>query len=341
VTDTGAWQGNEALLTAVSGIRPELTAFFGCLYYAALRPEEATGLRAADCDLPATCWRKLTLTRTAPRSGAAWTRERHQPRATRPQAAPRARHPRVTIPPALVTLLRRHHDRHGTPGDGRLLSESTYGRVWQQARALGPATAASGLARRPYGLRHAALSLWLNVGARPDRRPRGHSVIVLLSTYAHCIGGQHEIANRQIERALNTQNRRSNRTTSGAADRRSRPDPVRHMSASGSHRVPRPSRRPLCTSRTWASTRPAGARVSAAQRPITGQPKSRRIWPTHGPQNTADGLRNRSSSASPALTHFSRQAADLRKHELEWWQVLGSNQRRLSRRFYRGHPHRG
>jgi hypothetical protein len=30
-----------AILTQVCHIRPELAAFFGCLYYAALRPEEA------------------------------------------------------------------------------------------------------------------------------------------------------------------------------------------------------------------------------------------------------------------------------------------------------------
>ena len=30
-----------AILTQVARTRPELAAFFGCLYYAALRPEEA------------------------------------------------------------------------------------------------------------------------------------------------------------------------------------------------------------------------------------------------------------------------------------------------------------
>ena len=41
-----------AMLDAVSRTRPELTAFFGCLYYAALRPEEAVALRTSDCHLP-------------------------------------------------------------------------------------------------------------------------------------------------------------------------------------------------------------------------------------------------------------------------------------------------
>jgi integrase len=35
----------EVLLAAVARIRPALAAFFGCLYYAALRPEEAIALR--------------------------------------------------------------------------------------------------------------------------------------------------------------------------------------------------------------------------------------------------------------------------------------------------------
>ena len=42
-----------AILAEVTRLRPELTAFFGCLYYAALRPEEAVALRQADLILPA------------------------------------------------------------------------------------------------------------------------------------------------------------------------------------------------------------------------------------------------------------------------------------------------
>lgn len=41
-----------------------------------------------------------------------------------------------------------------------MLSESVYGRAWHAARqaALGPGLAATALARRPYDMRHAALS---------------------------------------------------------------------------------------------------------------------------------------------------------------------------------------
>jgi integrase len=42
-----------AIMAQVSGIRPALVAFFGCLYYAARRPEEAVALRRHDLILPA------------------------------------------------------------------------------------------------------------------------------------------------------------------------------------------------------------------------------------------------------------------------------------------------
>ncbi len=37
-----------AILTQGARVKPELAAFFGCLYYAVLRPEEAVTLRRAD-----------------------------------------------------------------------------------------------------------------------------------------------------------------------------------------------------------------------------------------------------------------------------------------------------
>jgi integrase len=172
-----------ALLEAVARNRPEMTAFFGCLYYAALRPEEAVALRIADCHLPGSGWGMLRLTASTPRTAAAWTSSgtSYEQRGLkhRPDGAIRM----VPAPPVLVAMLRAHFTAYGIAPDGRLfrgtrggpLSGSVYGRAWQSARtlALGPELAASGLARRPYDLRHAALSLWLNAGGdpRPDRRP--------------------------------------------------------------------------------------------------------------------------------------------------------------------------
>lgn len=86
---------------------------------------------------------------------------------------------------------------------GAVVSSSTYYRVWRDARefALTPAQVASPLAGRPYDLRHAAVSLWLNGGvpATEVAERAGHSVEVLLKIYAKCIDGQREVINSKIE----------------------------------------------------------------------------------------------------------------------------------------------
>jgi len=63
----------------------------------------------------------------------------------------------------------------------------------------------SPLARRPYDLRHACLSTWLNGGVAPTQVAEWarHSVEVLLRVYANCLQGQQEIAKRRIAAALN------------------------------------------------------------------------------------------------------------------------------------------
>ena len=111
-------------------------------------------------------------------------------------------------------MLRAHVNACGTAPDALLfrgtrsgpVGESVYGRAWHAARALalGPELAASGLARRPYDLRHAALSLWLNSGGDPAQIAvrAGHSVAVLLTVYSHCIHGRDDLLNQQIDHAL-------------------------------------------------------------------------------------------------------------------------------------------
>jgi integrase len=128
-----------ALLDAVARTRPELTAFFGCLYYAALRPEETVALRISDCHLPTSGWGMLRLASAAPRTAAAWTSDgtgyeqrglKHRPEGTIRM---------VPAPPVLVAMLRAHHMAYGTAPEGRLfrgtrggpLSGSLYGRAWQ------------------------------------------------------------------------------------------------------------------------------------------------------------------------------------------------------------------
>jgi integrase len=91
---------------------------------------------------------------------------------------------------------------------GGILQDSGYNEVWTEARkqALTPAQYRSPLGRRPYDLRHAAVSLWLNSGvpATEVARRAGHGVAVLLKIYAHCIDGQANAANQRIADALGT-----------------------------------------------------------------------------------------------------------------------------------------
>ncbi|MFI9322284.1 hypothetical protein ACIGXI_21185 [Kitasatospora aureofaciens] len=52
---------------------PRLRAFFGCMYYAAMRPAEVVHLTRDRCVLPATGWGRLVLHRSSPRVGSSWT----------------------------------------------------------------------------------------------------------------------------------------------------------------------------------------------------------------------------------------------------------------------------
>lgn len=206
------------LLTAVTYVGrrnkdrgAHLAAFFAVGYYAAARPAEGLGLREDDCTLPESGWGALALGESRPAAGKRWTDsgEVHDRRGLKHRAKKEVRI--VPIPPVLVRILRDHLDRYGVGPDGRLfrsptggvVSSSTYYRVWDDARqyALMPPQTASPLAGRPYDLRHAAVSLWLNGGvpATEVAERAGHSVDVLLKTYAKCIDGQRGTVNKIIE----------------------------------------------------------------------------------------------------------------------------------------------
>ena len=175
----------EALLNAAGrlGKRGEhLKAFFACLYYAALRPSEAVMLREADLHLPKTGWGRIVFGLGIP-GRAGLDRRRDRPPGTRPEAPRRQRDPHHPRPPGPGPVLRAHIKRFGTALDGRIfqtarggiLQDSGYNEVWNQARktALTPARYRSPLGRRPYDLRHAAVSLWLNSGVPAPRSPAG------------------------------------------------------------------------------------------------------------------------------------------------------------------------
>ncbi|MGW5180382.1 tyrosine-type recombinase/integrase, partial [Streptomyces sp. NPDC004082] len=191
-----------------------LVGLFACMYFAGLRPAEAIGLAEADLTLPEQGWGTALLHRTRPSVGKQWTDsgESHDDRGLKNRPAEDVR--RVPIPPQLVAILSEHLDTFGAAADGRLfysegggvVASSTYSRAWQEARTLAfpPATVASPLARRPYDLRHSALSTWLNAGVDPTEvaERAGNSVEVLLGRYAKCLDGRQEVANRRIEDLL-------------------------------------------------------------------------------------------------------------------------------------------
>ena len=148
---SSALMGSEAraaqarkLLTAVRGLSgrgAHLEAFYGCLYYAALRPSEAVMLREADLYLPAKGWGRIVLAASASRAGTAWTDHgtSRQERGLKHRAAHETR--TIPIPPDLVQLLRAHISRCGTTPDGRvfqtarggILQDSGYNEVWTEA----------------------------------------------------------------------------------------------------------------------------------------------------------------------------------------------------------------
>jgi integrase len=83
-------------------------------------------------------------------------------------------------------------------------AEQTIMRVVAREKALTPKEMESPLARRPYDLRHACVSTWLNAGVPAPQVAEwaGHSVEVLLRIYAACIVGQDAAAKRRISAAL-------------------------------------------------------------------------------------------------------------------------------------------
>jgi hypothetical protein len=199
----------------------------------------------------------------------------------------------------------------GTAPDGRLfrgirggmLSESVYGRAWHAAcqAALGPGLAATALARRPYDLRHAALSLWLNASGAPAEvaARAGNSARVLHEVYLHCNDGQDDAVSQRIEDALDAATAPEHSPPGGKASgythRRHYPRPCPlyvHEPVPGPAHSPRPTglASPQHRMRTPAATSvPAG---QTASNTISAEARRRPDPPTHSPRNKADGFCN-------------------------------------------------
>jgi integrase len=99
------------LLSAVREARrsgPRLVAFFGLMYFSALRPEEAANVRSHNLTLPAEGWGELHINEATPYAGTAWTNDGNQ--RDRRQLKNRARGDSRTVPcpPELTAMLHDH-----------------------------------------------------------------------------------------------------------------------------------------------------------------------------------------------------------------------------------------
>ena len=157
-----------------------LMALYACLYFAALRPAEAVGLRIQDCYLPQTGWGRLTLEKSRPEVNRRWTdtglgsrraraqapRRRPKPAQylSRPSSSPSSAptHRTFGIAPGRPDLQQRTRPPRGLHGHQRRL-----GRGPDPSPDPWPGRLV--LAARPYDLRHAAVSLRLNAGVPPPR----------------------------------------------------------------------------------------------------------------------------------------------------------------------------
>ncbi len=222
-----------ALLGAVKSQKPSgarLVAFFAVMYYAGLRPEEAISLTRENVTLPelawdeeeqewrepADNWGELHFREPTPDAGREWTDDdSHRERRRQLKHRAEGQERRVPCPPELTVILREHLREHVVKGPharlftgvrGGDLPTITYRRAWRQARraVFTDDQQYASLARRPYDLRHACVSTWLNGGVPPTQVAKwaGHSVDVLLRIYASCLEGQDEIAKRRITEAL-------------------------------------------------------------------------------------------------------------------------------------------
>lgn len=221
------------LLEAVRAQRmgKRMVAYFGVQYYAGLRPEEAVALNKTHLSLPPAewdgtrgqwlflnegdGWGELHVETAEPFAGKEWTDsgENRDRRQLKQREIGEIRP--VPCCPELTVLFLDHLRLFGTAPDGRLfvgernhaeLPKRTIINAWDQARreVFTDDVYAGPLARTPYDLRHACVSTWLNGGISPTDVAAwaGHSVEILLRTYAKCLDGAKAVLRARIQAAL-------------------------------------------------------------------------------------------------------------------------------------------
>lgn len=99
---------------------PALVAFFGVMYYSALRPGEALNLRKSNLMIPEEGWGELVIEESFPSVGVAWSDNGalREARQLKHRAKGDTRTP--PCPPELTKLLHTHLGRHQTDAEGRL-----------------------------------------------------------------------------------------------------------------------------------------------------------------------------------------------------------------------------
>jgi hypothetical protein len=139
-----------------------MKAYYGCLYYAGLRPEEGVPLTLSNLvDLPAKGWGSMTFESAEPHAGKHWTNSGENRDRRQLKQRERGESRTVPIPPPLTDLLNEHLDRFGTGPGGRLfvgernkreLRVGTIHRIWRWTRAyvFTEEVCASPLAGTPY-----------------------------------------------------------------------------------------------------------------------------------------------------------------------------------------------
>ena len=222
------------LLNAVGNQRRSghrLKAFFGCLYFAAMRPEEAVALSKPNLSLPTQKWNEKEQLWAFPEGEDGWGEfylEDAEPHAGKDWTDTGnnrdARHLKQRAPgeirvvpccPELTVLIHEHIREFGFTQDGRLftgernsneLPKLTIVRTWKLARmaVFTKEVAKTALAATPYDLRHAAVSTWLNGGVPPTTVAEwaGQSVEILLRIYAKCLDGTDAAIRQRVQIAL-------------------------------------------------------------------------------------------------------------------------------------------
>jgi hypothetical protein len=197
------------------------TAFYGCMFWAMMRPSEVAGLTVGGCHLPVQGWGRLTFDTASPSVGRAFTDEgtvhEHRGLKGRTKGRPGTRKPprSLPIPPELVTLLRDHLATFGTDRlvfrseQGNPVQSSTWWQAWQKVRkaSLSPEQLDSPLMRRPYDLRQSGITWRLNSGIPAEQVAEwaGNSAEIVTRVYAKCVAGMEDVYIARMNASLGRQ----------------------------------------------------------------------------------------------------------------------------------------